>query len=349
MLERVDEQPDAREPGEQPDRARLGQVARFVVDRHRCHRRRRWWRGASPGARGSRRPRSAARRGCPRTRSSPAPSGSGTGTRASGRGRTGTGSSTSFSRSLRPVDVRRRVAVHEQRLAPGLGVRDDDLVLDRRALLLHLGEIERRVPVADRLAAASLVMSWTATQAVDERTHRGRQRLVRRVHAREARVAADLRAAAPRAGSTPSAARRGTCCRCATRRRPRPSGWTWSSTTIVGRVLVHGLRAARRAAVRSAARTRAAARRRCAGRGRRARGGRAAPRRIAATVDVGERARAGRRRAPRRRSPRSPAGSRCRSHDPPPVRHPTALRRRSGRACRPPPWRRRPTGIVSRR
>ena len=50
VLERVDEQPDARQPREQPDRARLRQVRALVVHRVRSspsrYRARRWWRGA---------------------------------------------------------------------------------------------------------------------------------------------------------------------------------------------------------------------------------------------------------------------------------------------------------------
>ncbi len=65
-------------------------------------------------------------------------------------------------------DVRRGVAVHEQRLATGLGMRDHDLCSTGGHFCCIVGEVERRVTVADRLAAAALVMSWTARQAVDE-------------------------------------------------------------------------------------------------------------------------------------------------------------------------------------
>ena len=105
-------------------------------------------------------------------------------------------------------------------------------------------------------------MSCTAVRPSTKLAHRRRQRLVRRVHARRSRCRRRPPAAARRAGSSPSAGRRGTCCRCATRRRPRPSGVTWSSTTIARRCPGSGSRAATRRAGRSAARTRGAGRRR---------------------------------------------------------------------------------------
>ena len=91
VLERVDQQADARQTREQPDRAR---APTGTAPRSR-----------SVTARDRARDRAAVhdaplvvvgdrvvlhRRGCPRTRSIPAPSGTGTGTRASARGRTGT-------------------------------------------------------------------------------------------------------------------------------------------------------------------------------------------------------------------------------------------------------------------
>ena len=142
--------PTRVEPREQAARARArrGSALRVHHARHRGRRARRSSPGASRAARCSRRPRSAARERLSQNAIEPGSqwnrhwnSGERTWSKRNGR-------SSVVLALAQPDEVRRRVAVHEQRLAPGLGVGHHHAVLDRRAPLLHLRQVELGVAVA---------------------------------------------------------------------------------------------------------------------------------------------------------------------------------------------------------